>query len=289
MGNAAFTDDPAPGGGSKSLVLDGKSHVSVPHKESLDAPHSVTVAAWVKPRVSFQGFVGNGRNEWAALVNKGNTWGNENYSIAFGAYYYVFGQGGSFRIPALDDSVLTPGAWIHVAMVQDLDAGHGAIFINGVRDHSVVSAPKSVVNSDPLHIGVFSAGGLGIDGKLDEVRIWTRPLADTEIAALVAGAVVNRPPTVNAGPDVSGVISTDIKLTGRMTDDGHPATSVTALSTWWEKVSGPGSIHFGDRFATNTTLRGSIAGTYIFALHAFDGGHHVWDTVTVTLRKSGAD
>jgi predicted amidohydrolase len=288
-GSALFAADPAPGGGRQSLLLDGKGHVSVPHDASLDAPHSVTIAAWVKPRVSFRGFIGNGRNEWAALVNKGNTWGAENYGLAFGAYYYVFGLGNGFRVPSLDDCVLTPGTWIHVAMVQEVDAGRGVIFINGVRDHSVVSVPESRVNPNPLHLGVFRPGALGIDGKLDEVRLWRRPLADAEVAALVEGAAVNKPPTVNAGPDVGGAQGVDLALAGSITDDAHPATSATARWTWWEKVSGPGMVTFADCFAPATTVRGSINGTYVLALHAFDGGHHVWDTVTVSLRNNSAD
>lgn len=288
-GSVSFSTEPAPGGGNRSLLLDGKGYVSVPPNASLDAPSSVSIAAWVKPRVSFPGFVGNGRNEWAALINKGNTWGAENYSIAFGAYYYVFGQGSGFRVPALDDSVLTPGNWIHVALVQDIDAGRGAIFINGVRDHSVVSAGLSSVNADPLHMGVFRPGGLGIDGKLDEIRLWTRPLADAEIAELVAGAVVNKPPTVSAGLDVMGAPGVDLALSGSVDDDGHPATSAAARWSWWEKISGPGTIAFADRFAAATTVNGSVTGTYVLALHAFDGGHHVWDTVTLSLLNNGAD
>ena len=286
-GGASFTADPAPGSSGKSLLLDGSGYVKVPPSASLDAPNSVTIAAWVKPRVSFPGFIGNGRNEWAALVNKGSTWGGENYSIAFGAYYYVFGQGSGFRVPALDDSVLTPGTWIHVAMVQDVDAGRGTIFINGVRDHSVVSSPVSSTNADPLHIGVFRPGMVGIDGKLDEIRVWTRPLADAEVAALVAGAVVNEPPTVSAGPDVAGLTGAGLALSGSAADDGHPATSASARWTWWEKVSGPGDVSFADRFAAATTVSVSSAGTYVLALHAFDGGHRVWDTVTVTAARKG--
>jgi hypothetical protein len=209
--------------------------------------------------------------------------------LAFGAYYYVFGQGNGFRVPALDDCVLTPGTWIHVAVVQDVDAGRGAIYINGVRDHSVVSVPLSKVNTDPLHIGVFRPGGLGIDGKLDEIRLWTRPLTDPEIAELVAGAVVNQPPTVDAGPDIAGAPGVDVALAGNIADDAHPATSKTARWTWWEKVSGPGPLTFADRLAAATTVNGSVAGTYVLALHAFDGGHHVWDTVTVSLLKNSVD
>lgn len=286
-GGASFVDDPAPGGGGKSLLLDGKGYVKVSPNASLDAPHSVTIATWVKPRISFPGFIGNGKNQWAALVNKGDTWGGENYSLAFGAYYYVFGQGSGFRVPALDNRVLTPGDWIHVAVVQEVDAGRGTIFINGVRDHSVVSVPESNINADPLYFGVFRSGGLGIDGQLDEIRLWTRPLTDAEIAELVKGAVVNKPPTVKAGPDVTGAAGVDVAISGSTTDDGHPATSATARWTWWEKVSGPGAVAFGNRFAAATTVNGSVPGKYVLALHAFDGGHHVWDTVTVTLVKKG--
>jgi hypothetical protein len=42
-------------------------------------------------------------------------------------------------------------------------------------------------------------------------------------------------------------------------------------------------VTFANRFAAATTVNGFIAGTHILARHAFDGGHHVWNTVIVSL------
>ena len=59
----------------------------------------------------------------------------------------------------------------------------------------------------------------------------------------VAPPPVNRPPTVDAGPDQTITLPTDtLSLNGTATDDGLPSGS--SLATTWTKVSGPGPVTF---------------------------------------------
>ena len=61
----------------------------------------------------------------------------------------------------------------------------------------------------------------------------------------VAPPPVNRPPTVDAGPDQTITLPTDtVSLNGIATDDGLPVTST--LATSWTRISGPGSVTFAD-------------------------------------------
>ena len=75
---------PVAGINSHSLDLDGLGdYVEIAHHASLNAADGSTISLWVKPR-TYPGFVPAG-NDWSALLSKGLAWGDENYSVGFGA------------------------------------------------------------------------------------------------------------------------------------------------------------------------------------------------------------
>ena len=62
---------------------------------------------------------------------------------------------------------------------------------------------------------------------------------------------VNQAPTVNAGSDQSITLPATASLSGTATDDGLP-TPPAAITTTWSKVSGPGTVTFGNASLLNT-------------------------------------
>ncbi len=92
----------------------------------------------------------------------------------------------------------------------------------------------------------------------------------------------NQPPTVNAGNDQTVTLPGDASLAGTATDDGLPNPPAT-LTTTWSKVSGPGTVNFGNPNALNTTANFYLAGVYILRLTANDGGISVTDDVRVIV------
>ncbi len=222
FGNPLYSTDVAPTGlaNTRSLDLNGDDYVRVNHSASLNATATVTIAMWIKPR-SYPGFAPTG-NDWAELLSKGNTWGTQNYVLGFGAYYYLYADFLGMRVPSLDDAVRTPNQWYHVAAVLDANKKRGKIYINGVLDHAVFNFPTGTTNADPLYIGTGGENNLNvtkIDGKIDDVRLYTRALTDAEIAALVPAAAVNKPPQISAGPDQTIPASSPATLQGSYVDD----------------------------------------------------------------------
>lgn len=283
FGNPRYSPDVAPSGfpNNGSLDLDGRDdYVRVDHHNSLNAEHSITIALWVKPR-SYPGFWPTG-NDWASLLNKG-AWKKPNYRIGFGAYFYLYADGMGMRIPSLDDSMRLPNKWYHVTVVLDASKGQGKIYINGTLDHMVKNTASVLSNSNPLFIGTFDPSTTKIDGKIDDVRLYTRPLSDAEISAMVPGAVANQAPQIDAGSEVTTKLLTNVVLRGTYADDGWPKTSATAGWTVWRKVSGPGDVHFANRYATTTTATFTKPGIYVLELRASDGAHLVYDATKVTV------
>jgi hypothetical protein len=177
---------------------------------------------------------------------------------------------------------LTPGVWYHVAVVLDAIKGQGKIFINGVLDHVMLGVGQAATNTAPLRIGTFTTTSATYHGKIDDVRLWTRPLSESEVAALVPGATVNALPVADAGPPRSATCPARVGLQGTFSDDRHPSTSSIATAWWWKKVSGPADIHFDNAFSLTPIVELTHPGTYVFELTGSDGAHRVRDTVVVT-------
>ncbi|MEQ1897777.1 MAG: endo-1,4-beta-xylanase [Vicinamibacterales bacterium] len=104
-------------------------------------------------------------------------------------------------------------------------------------------------------------------------------------AASVAGAYYqptqNQPPGVSAGPGQTITLPASATLNGTTTDDGLPAGST--LTQTWSRVSGPGTVVFGDVTARSTAAAFSAAGTYVLRLTATDSTLTTTADVTILV------
>ncbi|MCE7981969.1 MAG: hypothetical protein DYG89_12305 [Caldilinea sp. CFX5] len=90
----------------------------------------------------------------------------------------------------------------------------------------------------------------------------------------------NKPPVVSAGVNLTVTTSAPVNLDGTVTDDGVPSNVIT---TTWNKVSGPGTVTFGNPNAVDTTASFSAAGTYVLRLTADDGQLDASATVRLVI------
>ena len=97
---------------------------------------------------------------------------------------------------------------------------------------------------------------------------------------------VNQPPTVNAGAAQTITLASSATLNGTAADDGLPAGST--LTTTWSKVSGPGTVTFGNANALSTTASFSAAGTYLLRLTSSDSAVASTGDVTITVNPAPA-
>ncbi|MEZ5428820.1 MAG: peptidoglycan DD-metalloendopeptidase family protein [Pyrinomonadaceae bacterium] len=101
------------------------------------------------------------------------------------------------------------------------------------------------------------------------------------------GGVTNQPPTVNAGTDQTVTLPASAVLNGTASDDGLPNPPAT-LTTAWSKVSGPGTVTFGNANSLNTTADFPMAGIYVLRLTASDGTLISTDDITVVANVTNA-
>ncbi|MBH8569679.1 T9SS type A sorting domain-containing protein [Microvirga sp. STS02] len=83
---------------------------------------------------------------------------------------------------------LTAGQWTHLAGTYDGTTMR--LYVNGVLDNSQAASGSLTANA-PFTLGRNYAASRGLDGRLDEVRAWTRALTATEVAANACGVPTN--------------------------------------------------------------------------------------------------
>jgi hypothetical protein len=96
----------------------------------------------------------------------------------------------------------------------------------------------------------------------------------------------NQVPSVDAGPNQGVTLTSLANLHGTVVDDGMPKPPAS-LTTIWSKVSGPGTVTFGNAAQVDTTATFSQPGAYVLRLTANDTVLQAFDDVTVTV--SGRD
>jgi len=93
-------------------------------------------------------------------------------------------------VPSLNTSSLslTLGAWHHLIVRRD--GSEFCMFFDGDSVSSGTSSNAITSTTNPLLVGRRNSGDwreFPVNGKLDEIAIWTRALSDDEIAALYNG------------------------------------------------------------------------------------------------------
>ena len=155
---------------------------------------------------------------------------------------------------------------------------------------SKVSGPGTVTFGSPKSLSTtvsFSEVGGSADPYVLELKSDDGSLfsVDTMQVAVFADPPVNQPPTVFAGSNQTVVLPNLAILAGAASDDGLPDPP-NVVTTTWSKVSGPGSVTFGNVSTLDTTASFSTDGVYVLRLTADDSALQSTDDVIVTVNAS---
>ena len=199
-----------------ALVFDGVNDwVTINDAASLDLTAGLTLEAWVFPTVS---------SGWRTVILKEQPgqqvyalYSSTNNSTPAGQVY-VNAAGQRVHGP----SALPANTWTHLATTYD-----GAVqrlYVNGVQVASRVQTGPVRVSDSPLRIGGNSVWGEFFQGRIDEVRIYSRALAPSEIQA-----------DMNTAVSSGAVGITALAVTGQGSATGatarSPATSSRSTAT----------------------------------------------------------
>jgi beta-galactosidase len=183
-------------------------------------------------------------------------------------------------------NTISTGAWYHVTASYDRSSltNVPTLYVNGNKlSPGIITSPVGTtpVNTGNGYIGNRAASDRAWSGSIDDLRIYNRLLSDAEVQLLASMPPANLAALVNGGTNQTTLWPANANLNGTVTDDGRP-NPPAAVAITWSKLSGPGTVTFGNANAPTTTASFSVGGTYILRLAADDGAVTTVRDVMVT-------
>ncbi len=247
----------------------------------------------VTPQISNFTPIGNG-----AILHFGGTvtynWtdGTPTGNTASNGGLWVKGVGNGYQLTVPADTTqrtlkLYVGVWSAGGRLEaSLSDGSAATYV----DTSLVNNTATSNAVYTLNYQAASAGQtLTVRWTVNSiVNQWSNATLQAATLTTAGGNVpTNQAPVVNAGNDQTITLPNTVSLNGTATDDGLP-NPPSALTTTWSKVSGAGTVSFGDSNSLNTTASFSQSGTYILRLTANDGALLTTDDVSITVNSGSS-
>ncbi|MBA7572066.1 hypothetical protein ES708_13841 [subsurface metagenome] len=245
-----FVGDPkwVPGRLGGALEFNGDDYLNCGNGESLQIQDAITIAFWFKVD-AFQ-------NTWEAFMSKGDDsyrtsrGGGDGDAIHMGISGTSAGGGNGWFNGTV---IVTDNHWHHMAATYD--GAEGRIYIDGLLDVTSPGTGQINISTYELWIGTNSQNtDRLLHGLLDDMRIYSRSLSDTEILGVMAGGGAEYP--LASGP--------------------NPADGSLHKNTWVNLIWRTGDfavshdVYFGDNFAnvtngTGDTFYGNQLETYFVA------------------------
>ncbi|MGZ8697203.1 MAG: LamG-like jellyroll fold domain-containing protein, partial [Gaiellaceae bacterium] len=165
------------GGGKygNAINFDGTNdHVRVADSFSLDSGLTGTTEAWVKV---------DRLGRWHGVLAKGSANNNQTHNYALelnnaNRWVCILGSGVTAIVLGSTSAPVT-NRFYHVACTWD--ATTVRLYIDGALNASVAQSFIPAANSSPLYVGQFGGNADRLDGIIDEIRIYSRALAQAEI------------------------------------------------------------------------------------------------------------
>jgi len=176
---------------SGALQFDGADdQVDCGNDPSLDITGEITIAAWVYP-------TGPGSSDYPRIVDKSDGTGGADpgyklYLRSAENFLVTLSAGGAYPNSSSSADL---NAWNYVVFITD--GTQRKLFLNGAWQRWDESS-LPVSSSNPLFLGNSPAGNRHFEGVLDEVRVYSRALAEDEIEAIMLGG--GRPYAYNPDP-----------------------------------------------------------------------------------------
>lgn len=159
------------------LSFDGvDDYATIPDAASLDLASDFSFSLWVKPLTI--------PASTKSIFSKGLLNVSRNWSVSLtstGKVEFAFGDGTTSQV-ITGATTLSVGTWYHVAGTWNNTSKTLSVYVNNISDASNTFAGKTpITNANAVTLGATSDGNNNINAVIDEVRLWSRLLAVSEV------------------------------------------------------------------------------------------------------------
>jgi hypothetical protein len=209
---------------------------------------------------------------------------------AFGAFVITFTSGP----PTHQAPVVSAGAAQTIHLPVNSVSLAGTVSDDGIAPAGAITTTWSQV-SGPGSVTFASVNALSTTATFSATGTYVLQLSANDTALtgtgnvqiIVAPAIPNAAPVVNAGPNQTiSLPATSASLAGTVSDDGLPLGA--AVTSTWSMLSGPGAVTFANANAPATTATFSTLGTYVLQLSAGDTALSAAATMQVVVQPHSA-
>lgn len=165
---------------NQGAIFNGTSKIQIPNSQTFNFVE-FTISGWLKP--------GTFANNFAGILDKyvGSTSGllvdiPSNSSRQLRGSAVVTGTPTNLDYSVISNTVLISNVWYHFAVT--FSQTRLKIYINGILENTTTFSGALVNNTENISIGGDNVSTYLYDGLLDEIGIWKRELAQSEITTL---------------------------------------------------------------------------------------------------------
>jgi len=204
--NGGLQFNPAGSGVDEVVVIPGAAG-----QLDFSANAEFTLSAWVRGPA--------GQEDGAAVIAKGTGGGGEQYAVdIYGGAYRFFVRDASGAAGVVSGNIGPNGTWQHVVAVYSRTLNRMKLYVNTSEVGSANPfAGQILANQHDISLGARKLSttdyNLNLNGVLDDVRVYARPLTPSDIAALYYDAppmgptIVRQPQPVYAAVGGSAALS----------------------------------------------------------------------------------
>ncbi|HZE98976.1 MAG TPA: LamG-like jellyroll fold domain-containing protein [Planctomycetota bacterium] len=231
------------------LGFDGAAGVvTIPSAADLNITGDITIALWI--------YKNSEAGDWVRLVGKGasavRTFGVwEESGAGTRILFQMYNGTGGSVLDVFSTGTIPLNSWTHVAC--RLSGNAATVFINGVAGGTGTRNGTPGTSADPVTLG-YAGFHTYWPGRMDDIRIYSRALADGEITALSGGGQGPAAPTNLTATAASASVSLNWTSSGavvynvkRGTVSGGPYTTImsnVAGTSFVDNTVTPGTLYY---------------------------------------------
>ena len=264
------------------------SYVTIPKQALACLDKEVTISVWLfgtfadpangYPHLLYGAYWADNHTRLASNIMYNYWWGSVHNATWDGS-----GSGYEDRVNFVPSQSNVSGSWRHWVFVKNSNSGEMRTYVSGTPYASGTKFRTVAGPWETFYLGIgcgpTCAADANYQGRINDFRVYKRAFSAGEILSLGSESPDDASARLHAdaGPPVSFATPTNSgNLAGRAWG-GHATPTVT-----WSKVSGPGTVTFGNATAASTTVTCDTPGTYVLRLTASDGTNTATSDVTVS-------